>query len=192
MKKLALAISITLILGWLFSACATAPTDDMNRAQDALIRAENDANVVTYANNTLLQARDALARMYSEADAKRYDSARSLAVEVINHTERAIADGRIGADWARGEAENALRIIGDLLEETSNAVNAARQVQNIQLDFDSISREMDVARRAYDETWQILQAGNYRDVTSRGQIIRSILSDINNRLTEAVQATSRK
>ena len=192
MKKLYKIIPLILIFLWVFAACATPPIDDMNRAQDAVLRAENDANAVNYASPTLLQARDALSRMQAEADARRYDAARNLAIEAINHAERAIADGRAAEIRAREEAENVIRNLEELMTQTSNAINNARQVPNLQIDFNAISREMDLAQRAFDETRQSFQAGNYRDVISRGQIIRSILSDINSRLAEAVQATSRK
>ena len=191
MKKLYLIISAILIFMWVFAACATPPVDDMNRAQDAVLRAENDANAVNYASHTLLQARDALARMQAEADSRRYDAARALATEAINHAERAIADGRAGAARAREEAENVIRNLDELMAQTATAISNARRVP-LQVDFDAISREMDLAERALDETRQSFAAGNYRDVVSRGQIIRSILSDINSRLVEAVQATSRK
>jgi hypothetical protein len=192
MKKLFVISPSILIFGWFLASCATPPIDDMNRAQEAVTRAENDADTVAYASHTLLQARDALARMQSEADARRFDAARNHANEAISLAERAIADGRAGASRARGEAENILREIGQLLTETSSAIAAAEQVPNILLDFDSISREMNLARQAYGEAQQSFEAGNYRDVISRGQIIRSILSDINARITEAVLATSRK
>ena len=192
MKNRYLIIPTILIFVWVFMACATPPIDDMNRAQDAVLRAENDANAVNYASPTLLQARDALSRMQAEADARRYDAARNLAAEAISHAERAIADGRAGAARAREEAENVIRNLDDLMAQTSTAVSNARRVPNTQIDFNAISREMDLAQRALDETKQSFQAGNYRDVISRGQIIRSMLSDINSRLIEAIQATSRK
>ena len=192
MKKLYLIIPSILILGWLLIACATPPIDDMNRAQDAVIRAENDANAVNYASPTLLQARDALARMQAEADARRYDAARNLAAEAIRHAERAISEGRDGAARAREEAESVIRELGGLMSETTNAINAARRVPNTQLNFDAISREMDVARRAYDEIQQSFEASRYRDVISRGQIIRSMLSDINSRITGTIRGISLK
>ena len=179
MKKKYLIFTLILTFLWVFISCATPPIDDMNRAQDAVLRAENDANAVNYASPTLLQARDALARMEAEADARRYDAARNLASEAINYAERAMADGRAGAARARDEAESVIRNLDDLMAQTSNAINNARQVPNLQIDFDSISREMDLAGRALDETKQSFQAGNYRDVISRGQIIRSMLFENN-------------
>ena len=192
MKRISLVITAILALGLILASCATPPIDDMNRARDAVMRAENDANAVAYASNTLLQARGALDRMQTEADARRYDTTRSLAAEAISLAERAIADGRAGAARAQGEAENVVRDLGQLLNQTSNNIDAARRTGNLPLDFNAISREMDIARNGYEETRQSLAAGNYRDVISRGQIIRSILSDINERLGGTVRIASRK
>ncbi|MCL2007063.1 MAG: DUF4398 domain-containing protein [Treponema sp.] len=192
MKKIYIIIPLVLILGGILAACATPPIDDMNSAHEAVMRAENDPNVVAYANNTLVLARDALARMQAESNARRYDTARSLAAETISLAERAIADGRAGSARARDEAEAMVRSLGQALDDTTRAINGARTVPGIRLDFNALTREMDVARGAYGDVQQSFAANNFRDVISRGQIIRSMLADINGRISEAMRAAGRK
>ena len=211
---------LVLVLTLILAACATPPTEEMNRAHDAVIRAENDTDAVAFAPNILIHARDALTRMETEANAKRYDAAKEFASEAINSAERAIAEGR--AARARGagaisnveaavavesvtevniaeesaarerEREEALNLINSLsgpLEETAQAVNAAR---GLQLDFNALLTDLDLARRIYDEARQDIQVNNFEGAVSKGQTVRSILSDINTRLTEAARAASRK
>ena len=185
MKKIYLIIVAVFILGGVLAACATPPVDDMNRAHEAVMRAENDPDVVAFASNSLVLARDALTRMQAESNARRYDTARSFAAEAISLAERAIADGRAGAGRAQGEAEGVVSSLGRMMDETTTAINNARGVPNVRLDFNALGREMDVARSGYDEIQRSYVAGNYRDVISRGQIVRSMLSDINSRISEA-------
>jgi hypothetical protein len=193
MKNIYHNFSVVFVLGWIFlSACTTPPTDEMNKAQDAVIRAENDADAVNYAPNTLIHARDALVRMQNEADAKRYDAAKNFAAEAISSAEKAIADGKTGVERARAEATNLLNSLQGTIEETQSTVNAARDVPNLQVDFDSIFRDMDLARIVHDEAWLSLRAADYRDTITKGQTVRSLLSDINARINEAAQDTFRK
>ena len=174
------------------TACATPPTEEMNRARDAVFRAENNAEAVTYAGNILIRARDALTRMQNEADAKRYDAAKNYAAEAVALAERAEAEGKTGAVRGRDEAAAILNSLPGLLSETTNSLNAARQVDNIILDFNALSGELDSARRTYGEAQQSLLADDFRDAVAKSQDVRSRLSDINSRITGASIATSRK
>jgi hypothetical protein len=184
--------ALLVILVFALSACASPPTEEMQRARDAVIRAESDADAVTYAGNSVSRARDARTRMQSEADSKRYDAAKDFAAEAINNAERAIAEGLSAKERSRAEAAALLDSLQSLLTETQNAINNARGVANILLDFDSLTRDMDKARGIYDEAQQSLQAGNNLDAVAKGQTVRSLLSDINTRINEAAIATSRK
>ena len=181
-----------LIIIFALAACVAPPLEDMNKAQDAVTRAENDADAVMYAPNTLIRAREALTNMQSEADAKRYDAAKNYAAEAIANAERALVEGKAGAARVRDEAANLINSLSGPLAETSSAVNAAKEVQNIQLDFDLLSQDMDTAERTYSDAQQSLQANAYREAITRAEAVRSLLSDINTRLSEAAQATSRK
>jgi len=190
MKKF--IIILPFVLGFIVAGCAKPPVDEMNKAQDAVIRAENDADAVTYAGTTLIRAREALTKMQSEADAKRYEAAKDLAAEAVSNAEKAIEDGKTGAVRARDEATNLISSLAGPLEETAKSLEAAKHVQNIKLDFDALSVDMDTARKDYDDARQSLLAGNYRDSSAKSQTVRSLLAGINARITDAAQAESRK
>ena len=192
MKKFTIVFLLIFAIGWILTACSTPPTEDMNKAQDAVFRAENDVDAVTYAGNTLIRARDALNRMKSEAEAKRYDAAKNYAAEAIALAERAEAEGKAGASRARDEAAALLNSIPGLLAETTNSLNAARQAGNIALDFNDLSGDLDSARRTYGEAQQSLLVENFRDAANKGQDVRSRLSGINARITDASIAVARK
>jgi hypothetical protein len=190
MKKIIYSFTVVFIL--VLSACASPPTEEMQRAQDAVIMAESDVDAVTYAGNSIIRARDALTRMQSEADSKRYGAAKEFAAEAINNAERAIAEGQSVKERSRAEAAVLLDSLQNLLAETSNALNNARGVPNILLDFDALTQDMDEVRITYDEARQSFQAGNNPDAIAKGQAVRSLLSDINSRVNNAAFATSEK
>jgi len=192
MKKLIITLAVVFALGLVLAACATPPTEEMNKAQDAVTRAENDADAVTYAGDTVAAARNSLSRMQDEANAKRYGPAKTLAQEAIDNAEKAIADGQAASERAKQEAANLLNGLAAPLADTSNALDAAKQVQNVPLDFDAVSGQMDSARQTYTDAQQDLSAENYDDAVTKGQTVRSQLSDINSKINNAVQSTSRK
>ena len=190
MKRISFVFLIFIV--GLVCACSTPPREEMEKANDTVTRAENDADAVTYASNILVRARDALTRMQNEADAKRYDAAKTYAAEAIMQAERAIADGKTGAARAKDEAENLINNLPGPLAETSNALDAAWNVEKIRLDFAALTADMEAARRTYDDARQNLQNNHYRDAISQGQTVRSLLSGINASLNEGVQAVARK
>jgi len=164
----------------------------MEMAHNAVTRAENDADAVTFASGVLVRARDALTRMQNEADAKRYDAAKTYAAEAITQAERAIAEGKSSAARAKDEAASLVGSLAGPLAETAGALDAAWRSEKLQLDFASLSSDMEVARRNYIDAQQSLQNSRFRDAISQGQTVRSLLSNINAALTESVIAVSRK
>jgi hypothetical protein len=164
----------------------------MNNAVAAVTRAENDTDAVTYAGNTLIRARDTLTRMQIEAEAKRYDAARALAAEAISAADKAVADGRAGAERARSEAANLVSGLRTPLAETEAAIGAAKEVKNIKLDFDAVSREFGEARNTAEEAERALLSGNYQNAREKAQAVRSSLSNINIQISDATRAASRK
>jgi hypothetical protein len=192
MRKLYIFFPKIFILGLLLGACAIPPTDEMNRAMDAVTRAENDADAIAYAPGVLVRARDALSRMQSEADAKNYNEAKNFAAEAVRSAERALMEGKAGSEKAREEAANLLNSLSVPLAETSQALNAANGIQNLQLDLDTLSMDMDLAQQTYKDASESFQADNYQDSIEGCKTVRNLLSGINGQLNETVQETMRK
>jgi murein L,D-transpeptidase YcbB/YkuD len=191
MKKLLIVpvvlFALTVIL---LVACAKPPTDEMNKAIDAVTRAENDADAVTYAGNTLLRAQDALTRMKEEADSKRYDSAKSLAAEAAAAAEKAISDGKSAATRAREDAAALLNGLNTVATETESALANARQQRIIEADV--LAGELLSAKDTINDAQRSFSAGNYPDASSKARTARSELEDIKARIAEASQVVFRK
>jgi hypothetical protein len=194
MKKTNGVLFALLVLGaaLIIVACKTPPTDEMNQAIDAVTRAENDADAITYAGSTLTRARDALTRMQAEAESKRYDSAKSYAAEAVTAAEKAITDGKTGAARAREEAASLINGIKPEIAQTEGELTAAKQVKGIQLDFDILDRDLATAKTAAAAAQTSFDAANFRDVAPQIQRARPILASIRTRISDAAIATSRK
>jgi len=184
-------ICAVLVLTALVMGCAKPPTEEMNNATEAVTRAENDYDAVTYAGNSVTRAKDALTRMNQEAAAKRYDAAKSYAAEAVAAAERAINEGRAGAARAKDEASALVSQLKPLLTETEQGIEAARSAK-LALDFYTIDREFDTAQYYTNEAQAALNGKRYQTAIDRGRSARSELNDINQQLSTAALATSRK
>jgi len=166
-------------------ACAKPPLADMESAREAVFRAENDENAAQFAGSSLARARDALKLMESEADSKRYDAAKTHAMEAIAAAEKAIADGQAASVRARDEAASLLSSLKPEIEETSRNVNGARYSQ-LNLDFDQLDREISGAYNKADQAERDQAQGRYQDAIDTAMGVRSDLYGINQRISNAV------
>jgi len=183
---------LVLIPVLLIAACAKPPRAEMDAAAEAVSRAENDANAVTYAPSTLTRARTALTRMQEEADVKRYDSAKSYAAEAISAAERAIAEGKTGLERAKAEAARLVEGLQGPLLDAEAALRNARQIRGVTADLDNIGFDLQRARNSAGEAELDLAAGRYKEATAKAQSVRSSLNNITAALAVAVRPVVRK
>jgi len=191
MKRTFHTLCIALVLAVLAAGCAKPPTVEMANAAEAVTRAENDSNAVTYAGGSVARAKDALTRMNAEASAKRYDSARAYAAEAITAAERAINDGRSGAERARNEAATYIADLKPLLAETEQGINAARKAR-LPLDFKSIDEDFNEARSNTAQAEAAYAGSRYSVAIDRARSARVGLNGINQRLSTSTLAVTRR
>jgi hypothetical protein len=181
-----------MLVSLLWIGCAKPPTEEMENATTTVTRAENDPDAITYAASTLARARDAISRMRSEAEAKRYDAAKNYAAEAISAAEKAIADGRAAATRTREEAATLLTQVKTSLTETGTSLENAKGVKNIDLDFQSLDQDYDSAQRTTAQAEVSLAGNNYQDSIDKSRTARGILSVINTKVSGAAVSVSRK
>jgi hypothetical protein len=167
------------------AGCAKRPIEEMNSATEAVTRAENDADAVMYAGGTLARAQDALRKMNTEADSKRYDSARLAAAEAVSLADRAIEEGRTGAAGAAAEAAALIAALRPAIAETGHAIENAK-VADLDIDFGAMDRDFENVNLLADQGELALSVSQYQQAIDSGMNARAGLGDINTRLTNAV------
>jgi hypothetical protein len=180
------------VLALFLAGCAKPPVAEMDAAESAVIRAENDSDAVSFAGDSLARARDALNRMREEAASKRYDAAKSFAAEALNAANKAISDGRAASARAREEAATLLATVKNSLEETGQAIDNAKTVEHIDLDFDAVDQDFDTARRTTDQAEVSLAGNKYQESMEKSRTARGILGDLSSRIAGAAVTVSRK
>jgi hypothetical protein len=183
--------AICVIIAFSLLGCAKPPRAEMESATLAVARAENDADAVLYAGNSLLRARDALNRMNVEANSKRYDAAKTYAAEATAAADKALADGRAGAIRARDEAAALLAGLAPVIIETEQGLQSAMKAE-LDLDFAALDRDFQTARQNAAEAEAALSENEYQTALDMGRSAQAGLSDINQQLSGAAMAVSRK
>jgi len=184
-------ICVLLVFLALMTGCTQPPTEEMNNAEEAVTRAQNDPDAVTYAGNLVERAKESLALMYEEADAKRYDSAINYANDAINLAERAINEGFTESLRVREQAINTLSALRPQLVETQDRIDNAKNAK-LPLDYDSIERDLNTARNGYDQAQSAMTGGRYQESIFLSNNIRNSLSGINQKLGTTVMEVVRK
>lgn len=183
------AFMISAVLFW---GCAKPPTEEMEKAAEAVLQAENDPDAVLYGENSLLRARDALSRMRMSAEAKRYDEAKLLAQEAISAAEKARSDGGLGAVRAREEAGRLLQEAQNALSTTEKTLNTAKDLDKVEADFDTLTKKWETARNTIGEAEENLAANQYQESQNKSMEARRTLGDITAEISGAVTKKSRK
>lgn len=191
------------------SGCAKPPTAEMENAISAVTRAENEPNVVVYAENTLKLAQNSLTRMNEAANNKRYDEAKILAQETANLAERAISEARTGTANAQSNAisvseasnvnakdkENASNLIDSVktsIAEAEQALENAQKVKSINLNTNAIVYELKKAKEFIEEAEAFLAEEDYRAAENAAAEARSAVSSAMSLIAEAARESSMK
>ncbi|MDR0758637.1 MAG: hypothetical protein LBF74_00795 [Treponema sp.] len=181
-----------MVLGFIIflGGCAKPPTEDMEAATEALIRAENDPDAVAFGETSLNRARDAIFRMRQEANAKRYDAAKAYAAEAVSAAGKAVSDGRAAAQRARDEAEGLIASIQNSLTETEGLLSNAKG-NGLELDYEVLGQGMEDARGVIDQA-EAAAVTRPREAVEMSQAARAALSDIRGQISQGARETSSK
>jgi len=175
----------------LMAGCSRPPTDEMNSAEEAVSRAENDPDAVSYSGNLIASAKESLNLMYEEADVKNYDNAINHANDAISLAERAINEGRSASMRTRDEANTILSGLRSQIQDTEQRIDNAKAA-NLPLDFDAIDSDFNSARRTFDQAQSAMSGSRYQEAIFLSNSVRSSLNAVNQKLGNAAMTVSRK
>jgi len=173
------------------TGCTRPPTEEMDNAEEAVARAENDPDAVNYAGPLVQRAKDSLALMHEEADAKRYDAAITYANDAITLADRAIDEGRAESMRTREQAIKTLSEVRPLLLETEKRIDNAKAAK-LPLDYGSIDSDLNTAQRTYDQAQTAVAGNRYQEAIFLSNNVRSGLAGINQKLGTTATEVSRK
>jgi len=184
-------ICVLLVSLALMAGCSGPPTEEMEKAEEAVARAENDPDAVSYCGDLIARAKESLALMYEEADAKNYDAALSYANDAIALADRAINEGSGQAWQKKNEATAIMGSTGAQIMETEQRIDNAKAA-NLALDFNSIDSDFYEVKRTYDQARSAMTNNRYQEAIFLCNNLRGPLNAINQKLGTTAMAVSRK
>jgi len=183
-------ISLTLILA--LGSCAKPPTAEADAARAAVAAAESNPDVPMYAANTLARAKDSLSRMQNELDAKKYESAKTLALETVKIADEAAAEAKTAKERVKASASSVFDSLKKNIAETEKALAAAGKTRGIKLDFTAASAELAAIKKAMDAAGSDFNSGAFKTSLEKGESAQSRLTALNRLISDAVRDASKK
>ncbi|MDR0908257.1 MAG: DUF4398 domain-containing protein [Spirochaetaceae bacterium] len=188
-----LVVLFCVLVGLTFAlqSCSKPPTAEMDAARAALANAENDPDAASYSANAIARAKDLLAQMEAASQAGNYDSAKSLAAEVVSAANKAIEDAKTAAAQAQNDAQTAINAAKTLMNETTASLENAKGAK-LKLDFAGLEGEMTQAQSTIDLSQTDYNNGRYNDAKQKAENARSAIASVQSRVAEGAQVVNRK
>ena len=168
----------------LLAGCAKPPLAEMESAKAAVDKAKFDKNAQLYGGNSLNRAQEALRLMQTDADSKRYDSAKTHAAEAIDAANKAIVEGKDGFERTKREADELLARLKPEITETERNINGARYNQ-LKLNFAQINRDFKDAKDIAEQAENDKANGDFQNAVKKGRSVQSTLGSINQQIADA-------
>ena len=184
-------ICVLLVSLVLLAGCSREPTEEMNKAEEAVARAENDPDAVSYSGNLIALAKESLDLMYEEANNKDYEATINHANNATTYAERAIDEGRSAAMRTRDEAQTIMSGLRTQMLDTEQRIDNAKAA-DLPLDFDTIDSEFNATQRTYDQAQSAMSGSRYQEAIFLSNNVKAGLNSINQKLGTSAMEVSRK
>ena len=178
------------------ASCAHPPQAEIDAAQAAMDAAAKNADVVTYAPDSLRVAQEKMAELGAEiaAQARRsalsrnYDAARSLALEAGADTRRAVADAATAKEQVARDASALVEEVSAGIPQFESKVWAAKRVPRIRLDvITPMGLIPQQARTTIEEANKDIAAGSYAAAKAKLMAVKDTLSSCQETILEQVR-----
>jgi hypothetical protein len=178
----------------LLTACEKPPQAEIDAAMKAFDNSAKNPDVITYAPDSLRAAQEKLADLQAKLDAqgkkyalaRRYETARSLAVEAKAAAEKALTDANRTKELARADAMTLIDGFPAAIAEFERNLWVAKRVRGIRLDPDILTLSDDTRAAAVDAEKDIA-SGAYAAAKAKAITIQQRLTEGESTITEAVR-----
>lgn len=175
------------------AACAKIPQAEIDAARSAVSAAIANADVMTYAPDSLRAAQEKLSALDSELAAQQkkspvsrnYDRSAALAKETAAAAQGAQSDAQTSKQQAARDAASLIEKIGTAIPDFETKVWVARRVRGIKLDaIAPLSLLVDQARLALNDARKDLDSGSFAAARAKAMAVQDWLAQGEETITE--------
>jgi hypothetical protein len=190
--KVLRTLMVLAALLWCVS-CAKPPQADIDAARAALDAASRNADIVTYAPDSLRAAQEKAAAMDAEIAAqgkksplsRSYDGVKALAATTAQAAGNASSDADTAKAQVALDASLLLEEVSAAIPGVESKVWAARRVPRIRQDVIApLSQVPDQARRTIDEAGKDIGAGSFAAAKAKLMAVKDRLSSCEETIAE--------
>jgi hypothetical protein len=192
--------AVLLCLVLLCASCAQPPQEQVSAAQEALAAAVRNADVVTYAPDSLRSVEESMSLLDSElaVQARRsvltrsYDLAQELAGKVLAGAQSAVQDAATAKAQVRAAAGPLMAAAVEAAAEAEKRLWAARRVRGVKPDFlAACAGDIAQARAMLADAQKDFDEGAFAAANAKAQAAGSALQGVDGRISEAVRLARR-
>ena len=186
-RSLVLLAALTLAF-----SCAQPPKAEVDAARAAVASAQNDSDIVMYTSDTLQEAKDALARMEQLLSQRKYPEAKAAANQATSLAASAKQEVAGAKMKVRNDASDLIADAKKQLAALLPTISAAKRVKPHGLDLAALDNDLAAARTKLADADSALSAGKFIDARDGATSVKAALSDIEKRVSDAIQAARKK
>jgi len=190
MRHMKILLPAALILALL--ACGKPPQAEIDAAKAAVTKAAQNADIATYAPESLKRAQDMLAQMQKELDAKHYDKVKTLAMEAAAIAEKANGNARANKEQVKADAAALIDAVKKALLSAKKTIASSKRLRGIALNFKALDSDVAAAKTALADAEKDYESGAFMSAKNKAADIQAKLADDEKLVAEAVQATTKK
>jgi hypothetical protein len=193
MRKL-FVVSLVLGLGLMLSACASAPTAEINACKAAVAAARTD-DVQTYAPDSLKAAEDELSKALAEIqtqDAKfalsrDYKQSTEALKSAVSLAEKAANDAKINKEKAKADAQATITALPQLLDEAKKTLAKAPKGKDTKADLEAMQNDLKIAEESLNEANTAMTQEKYLEAVTKANSAKEKASAVVEQVKTALE-----
>jgi hypothetical protein len=173
-------------------SCAQPPKAEIDAARAKVATAQKDADILTYAPDSLKRAKDALERMEKFLLDKKYPEAKAAAVQAASLADGAKADVTGAKEKAKADATGLVAAGKNALAALLPTVSTAKKAKPAGLDLVALDKDLATARQKLADADTALGAGNFAAAREGASAANAAFSELEKRIADAIQKARKK
>jgi hypothetical protein len=190
MKRFGLMVVFTMAASLFFFACASAPKEEITATQAAIQAAQTD-DVQTYAEESLKDATDTMAKATAEVQvqdekfalSRDYKAASDLLKQSKEKAAKAVTDAQANKATAKANAEALITSLTPLLADAKKTLAGAPKGKDTKAELEAMQADLKSAEEAAAAATQAMSSEKYKDALAQATTAKtkadSIIEQVN-------------